>query len=84
VLDVLSGLTEHTIDANDVDGFVVDHDFHRSQIHQASGMVMVQLGVSIEEALVRLRAYAFARGRPLGEIAGQIVERRLRLAVDNE
>ena len=36
-------------------------------VHQAAGMVMVQTDTSIEEALVRLRATAFAEGRPLGE-----------------
>ncbi len=44
-----------------------------AEVHQASGMVMVQLGVSIEVALARLRAYAFAEGRSVGEIAREVV-----------
>ena len=32
----------------------------RFVVHQASGMVSVQLGVTIAEALIRMRAYAFA------------------------
>lgn len=34
---------------------------HRAQVHQATGMISVQLGVSLAEALVRLRARAYAR-----------------------
>jgi GAF domain-containing protein len=48
-------------------------------VHQATGMVAVQLGVSVAQALVRLRAYAFGAGRPLPEVAAEVVARRLRL-----
>jgi len=51
----------------------------RFVVHQASGMVSVQLGVSVGEALVRLRAHAFANDEPLTDIATDIVARRLRL-----
>ena len=51
----------------------------RFVVHQASGMVAVQLGVSVGEALVRLRAYAFGNNRPLTGVAEAIVARRLRL-----
>jgi hypothetical protein len=51
----------------------------RFVVHQASGMVAVQLGVGVGEALVRLRAYAFANDRLLAEVAEAIVARRLRL-----
>jgi hypothetical protein len=47
-------------------------------VHQASGMVAAQLEVSIVEALIRLRAYAFANGRPLADVAEQVVDRQLR------
>jgi len=50
----------------------------RAEIAQAQGMIMVQLGVSITEALVRLRAYAYAEGRPLSEVAREVVARRIR------
>jgi GAF domain-containing protein len=80
VLDLLSGMTERA----GADGFEVDRDFHRSGVYQASGMVMVQLGVSIEDALIRLRAHAFAHDVPLGEVAQQIVERTLRLDAEPE
>lgn len=48
-------------------------------LHQASGMVSVQLGVGVGEALIRIRAHAFAAQRPLGEVTKDIVARRLRL-----
>jgi hypothetical protein len=51
-----------------------------AEVHQASGMVSVQLGVSVAEASVRLRAHAFAQGRPLAELARDVVARRLRLS----
>jgi hypothetical protein len=50
----------------------------RAVVYQATGMISVQLDVSLAEALVRLRAYAFAASTPLGEVAGDVVSRRLR------
>jgi hypothetical protein len=57
-------------------------EFYRAEIYQAAGMVKEQLGVSIEVAMVRLRAYAFAAGRPTGEVARDIVNRQIRLEAD--
>ncbi len=54
----------------------------RAEIHQATGMVMAQLGISAQDAFARLRAYAFAEQRPLGEVAHEVVSRRLRLCDD--
>jgi len=50
----------------------------RSVVHQASGMVAVQLGVGVGEALVRLRAHAFGTDRLLTEVAEAVVGRHLR------
>jgi hypothetical protein len=47
-------------------------------VHQAAGMVAVQLGIHVADALVRLRAHAFATGAPLHKLAGDVVDRRLR------
>ncbi len=57
---------------------------YRAEIHQASGMVSIQLRIPIAEALVRIRAHAFATGRPIGAVAADIVGRRLRLADDRD
>jgi hypothetical protein len=54
----------------------------RSELFQAQGMVTVQLGVTLTEAMARIRAYAFAENRPLRDVAGDIVARRLRLNRD--
>ena len=51
-------------------------DFHYT-VHQAAGMVAVQLDISVGQALVRLRAYAFGNDRPLSEVAKDVVERTL-------
>jgi ANTAR domain len=55
---------------------------YRAQIHQASGMVAIQLQVSAGEALARIRAYAFAHDRTIDVVAADIVGRRLRLDDD--
>jgi hypothetical protein len=52
----------------------------RFVVHQASGMVSAQLGVSVGEALARLRAHAFANDRPLTAVARDVVARRLRFS----
>jgi hypothetical protein len=51
----------------------------RTQVHQASGMLSEQLGVGIGDALIRPRAYAYAEGQPIDEVAREVVDRRLRL-----
>jgi hypothetical protein len=51
----------------------------RSVVHQASGMLAVQLDISVADALARLRAHAYSEDRPINEIARAIVARELRL-----
>jgi hypothetical protein len=58
---------------------LADEPAHWAEIHQATGMVSAQLEVSLDEAFVRLRSFAFANDRPLREVAEDIVGRRLRL-----
>ena len=41
-------------------------------------MISVQLGVSLAEALARLRAHAFAASAAVGDVAGDVANRRLR------
>jgi hypothetical protein len=47
-------------------------------VHQAAGMVSIQLDVTVGEALIRLRARAFQAGRLVAEVAADVVARRLR------
>lgn len=56
--------------------------FHLTEVYQATGMIMVQLGVSVEVALIRLRAFAFGHDRPIGDVARSVVVRRLRFDMD--
>jgi ANTAR domain len=56
----------------------------RAEVYQAIGMISLQLGVSLEEASVRLRARAFASGTKLGDLADDVVGRRLRFKPDPE
>ncbi len=45
----------------------------RTVVHQATGMVAAQLNVGVAEALVRLRANAFATDRPIDRVANEVV-----------
>ncbi len=47
---------------------------YRAEIAQAQGMVMVDLGVTLAEAMARLRAHAFASGEPLLTLARRVVD----------
>jgi hypothetical protein len=53
-------------------------DTDRIVIHQATGMIAAQLNDTTSNALARLRAAAFASGRPMYDIALDVVERRMR------
>jgi hypothetical protein len=55
---------------------------HRAEIDQATGMLTEQLGVSITDAFVRLRAYAYLNDLRLADVARDIVAHRLRLHPD--
>jgi ANTAR domain len=61
-----------------------DLELRAPQVHQATGMVSVQLSVSMEEAFSRLRARAFADQRSLAELAADVVGRHLRFGPSDE
>lgn len=52
-------------------------------VHQATGMIAVQLGVTLAEALMRLRGHAYSSDLSLAAIAGDVVSRRMRF-VDSD
>jgi GAF domain-containing protein len=52
---------------------------HRVEVHQATGRISVQVGISVDDALVLLRAYAFSHDRPIGDVAADIAAGRLSL-----
>jgi hypothetical protein len=51
----------------------------RAEVHQATGMISVQAGVGLSAALLLLRAHAFGNGRPIGQVAADVVNRRLKI-----
>jgi hypothetical protein len=53
-------------------------DFHFA-VHNAAGMVSVQADISVTEALIRLRAFAFSHDRLLADVAQDVIDRKLRL-----
>lgn len=55
---------------------------YRLEVYQAQGMVMVDLGVGIDEAMARLRGHAYAQGRYISDVAKDVVAGKLRLNRD--
>jgi hypothetical protein len=53
-------------------------DFHFA-VHNAAGIVSVQEGISVTDALIRLHAYAFSADRLLADVAREVIARTLRL-----
>ncbi|MFB2555325.1 ANTAR domain-containing protein [Herbiconiux liangxiaofengii] len=53
--------------------------YSRREVHQATGMVIAQLGIPADDALLLIRAHAFASGRSVRETAAAIAARTLRL-----
>jgi hypothetical protein len=51
----------------------------QAEVHQATGMVAVDMRLSLAEALLRIRGHAFAHHMTLAEVAKEVIERRLRL-----
>ena len=51
---------------------------HRAVVHQATGKVSVQAGVTVEDAVILLRAYSFAEDRPISAVATEVVGGQLR------
>ena len=49
------------------------------EVHQATGRISVQVGVSLDDALALLRAYAFSHDRPISEVAAEVAAGRLRM-----
>jgi hypothetical protein len=76
------GSVEQAIDAAATAGIDVnepDDAFTRTQIHVAAGMVSIQLGISADDAVDRIRAYSYASERLVSSVAADIIARRLTL-----
>jgi hypothetical protein len=64
--------------ATDSVAWALDVADHRAVVHQATGMIAVQINAHVDEALVRLRAHSFASDRPIREVAEEVVTGQLR------
>jgi len=53
----------------------------RREMHQATGMVIAQLSVSAEDALMVIRGYAFSSGRTVRDVASDITARRIDMSL---
>ena len=82
-MTALTGAQERSQGPNppvlDVIGTAIEDSF---LVYQAQGMVQVQLGTGLAEALARLRAHAYASGLPLSEVAAEVVARKIRFEPD--
>ncbi|HYJ69793.1 MAG TPA: ANTAR domain-containing protein, partial [Nocardioidaceae bacterium] len=58
---------------------IADDSRFRAEVHQATGMLTVQLQLDVLDAFARLCAAAYADGRSIAELSHDIVNRRTRL-----
>jgi hypothetical protein len=80
LLDLMTSDTDWAAAGEGGDGWEQLASLERVEVYQATGMIIGELDVDAAEALVRLRAYAFASGLTASEAAWAIVERRVTLA----
>lgn len=78
--DVAVSLLADLVEAgpDDADEFECGVGARWGEIHRAIGVVSIQLESGLTEAFLRLRARAFATGRPLSEIAEDVLTQRMR------
>ena len=82
LLDLLAEDLQAAVADPDSDSWAELNTLSRAEVSQATGMLVAQLEVEPAEALVRLRAHAFATGRSATDVARDILDRRLRLQAD--
>lgn len=82
LLDLMHSDLQAAANDPDSDAWAEFNALTRTEVSQATGMLVAQLGVEPAEALVRLRAHAYATNRSATEVARDILDRRLRLDAD--
>lgn len=73
-------LLKHVLAADSLDHLAAvpeESFFPRREIHQATGMVLAQTGATATDALLLLRAHAFAQGISVHETARAVVTKKL-------
>jgi hypothetical protein len=82
VLDLMGQDLQAAISDPSSNAWAELNSLSRAEVSQATGMLMAQLDIDAAEALVRLRARAYATDRSAIEVALDILDRRLRLEDD--
>jgi hypothetical protein len=82
MLDLMSADLRAAVDEPGSNAWSEFNTLSRVEVSQATGMLVAQLGVDPTEALVRLRAHAYATGRTATEVARDILDCRLQLEAD--
>ena len=81
-LDLIDGDLQAAVSDPGSNAWAELNSLSRAEVSQATGMLVAQLGIDPAEALLRLRAHAYAAGRPATDIARDILERRLTLEIN--
>jgi hypothetical protein len=82
LLDLMHSDLQAAVNDPDSDAWAEFNALSRTEVSQATGMLVAQLGVESAEALVRLRAHAYATNRSATDVARDILDRRLHLEAD--
>ena len=81
LLDLLAASLHETASDPDSSAWQELNALTRVEVSQATGVLIGQLDLEPAEALVRLRAYAYAHGRSTTAVARDIIDGRLRLEI---
>lgn len=84
LLDLMTADVDWAAAGEGGDGWGQLASLERVEVYQATGMIVAQLDVDATEALVRLRAYAFATGATASEVAWAVVRREISFDVRDE
>ncbi len=65
-------------------GVDVGNAYSRRLLHQATGMVLAQLGISADDARLVIQGHAFAASRPVMDVAQDVLDGRLNFSERDE
>jgi hypothetical protein len=82
LLDLMDSDLQAAVNDPDSRAWAELNALSHTEVSQATGMLVAQLGVEPAEALVRLRAHAYATNRSATDVARDILDRRLQLDFD--
>jgi hypothetical protein len=82
LLDVMDSDLQAAVNDPNSNAWTDFNVLSRTEVSQATGMLVAQLEIEPAEALVRLRAHAYASNRSVTDVAREILNRHLRLEAD--